>query len=59
MHSDLGTDQAWEQLRASRSNPLGKAADPGARHKAYAAALEQTGQMFRAAAVVAPATRPL
>ncbi|MEV5123583.1 YaaC family protein [Streptomyces decoyicus] len=59
MHSDLGTDQAWERLRASRSNPPGKAADPGARRKTYAAALEQTGQMFRAAAVVDPATRPL
>ncbi|MGW7450173.1 YaaC family protein [Streptomyces sp. NPDC054787] len=59
MHSDLGTDQAWERLRASRSNPPGRASDPGARRKTYAAALEQTGQMFRAAAVVDPATRPL
>ncbi|MFE0778754.1 YaaC family protein [Streptomyces sp. NPDC058861] len=58
MHSDLGTDQAWERLRASRSNPPGRAS-AGARRKTYAAALEQTGQMFRAAAVVDPATRPL
>ncbi|WP_406409338.1 YaaC family protein [Streptomyces sp. NBC_01643] len=59
MHSDLDADEAWERLRASRSNPPGKAADPGARRKTYAAALEQTGQMFRAAAVVDSATRPL
>jgi hypothetical protein len=58
MHSDLGTDQAWERLRASRSRPPGRAST-GARRKTYAAALEQAGQMFRAAAVVDPATRPL
>ncbi|MFD9535328.1 YaaC family protein [Streptomyces sp. NPDC060010] len=58
MCSALGTDQAWERLRASRSSPPGRAST-GARRKTYAAALEQTGQMFRAAAVVDPATRPL
>ncbi|MFH8692501.1 YaaC family protein [Streptomyces anulatus] len=59
MYSDLHAGEALERLRASRSNPPGKAADRGARRKTYAAALEQTGQMFRAAAVVGPATRPL
>ncbi|MFE4925156.1 YaaC family protein [Streptomyces sp. NPDC056661] len=58
MHSDLDADEAWERLRASRSNPPGRA-NTGARRKTYSAALEQTGQMFRAAAVVDPATRPL
>jgi hypothetical protein len=50
--------EAWEKLRASRANPPGKAGS-GARRKTYAAALEQAEQMFRAAAVVGPATRPL
>ncbi|WP_405633746.1 YaaC family protein (plasmid) [Streptomyces sp. NBC_00016] len=58
MHSDLGTDEAWERLRASRSNPPARAST-GARRKTYSAALEQLEQMFRAAAVVGPATRPL
>ncbi|MEV4968899.1 YaaC family protein [Streptomyces sp. NPDC024062] len=51
-------DEAWEKLRASRANPPGKASG-GARRKTYVAALEQAEQMFRAAAVVGPATRPL
>ncbi|MEW1724726.1 YaaC family protein [Streptomyces sp. NPDC093109] len=58
MYSDLDADEAWERLRASRSNPPARA-NTGARRKTYSAALEQTGQMFRAAAVVDPATRPL
>jgi YaaC-like Protein len=58
MHIDIDADQAWERLRASRWNPPGKA-NSGSRRKTYAAALEQAEQMFRAAAVVGPATRPL
>ncbi|MET9347597.1 YaaC family protein [Streptomyces termitum] len=56
MKKDPG--EAWEQLRASRATPPGRA-ESGARRKTYAAALEQAEQMFRAAAVVTPATRPL
>lgn len=55
---DVDADSAWEWLRASRWNPPGRA-DSGARRKTYAAALEQAGQMFKAAAAVGPATRPL
>ncbi|MEU0839521.1 YaaC family protein [Streptomyces sp. NPDC005962] len=58
MHSDPAADEAWERLRASRSNPPARASN-GSRRKTYSAALEQTEQMFRAAAVVGPATRPL
>ena len=58
MYIDVDADEAWEWLRASRWNPPGKA-ETGSRRKTYAAALEQTEQMFRAAAVVGPATRPL
>ncbi|MBQ0867333.1 MULTISPECIES: YaaC family protein [Streptomyces] len=59
MDIDVDPDGAWERLRASRWNPPGKAAEGRSRRKTYAAALEQTEQMFRAAAVVGPATRPL
>ncbi|MES4909427.1 MULTISPECIES: YaaC family protein [unclassified Streptomyces] len=58
MYIDVDADEAWERLRASRWNPPGRAGT-GSRRKTYAAALEQTEQMFRAAAVVGPATRPL
>nr|WSW49857.1 YaaC family protein [Streptomyces sp. NBC_01001] len=58
MYMKADPDEAWEKLRASRANPPGKAGG-GARRKTYAAALEQAEQMFRAAAVVGPATRPL
>ena len=58
MYTDVDADEAWERLRASRWNPPGRAGT-GSRRKTYAAALEQTEQMFRAAAVVGPATRPL
>ncbi|MFI6689185.1 YaaC family protein [Streptomyces sp. NPDC050485] len=52
------TDGAWEWLRASRSEPPGRA-NSGSRRKTYATALEQAWQMFQAAAAVGPATRPL
>lgn len=54
----VDTDKAWERLRASRSAPPGRA-DTGKRRRTYRAAIEQAGQMFRAAAAVDPATRPL
>ncbi|MFJ2774353.1 YaaC family protein [Streptomyces sp. NPDC087300] len=57
-HLDVNADEAWERLRASRWKPPGRA-NGGSRRKTYAAALEQTEQMFRAAAIVGPATRPL
>ncbi|MDK1348953.1 hypothetical protein QNO09_38035 [Streptomyces sp. 378] len=56
--SDRDADKAWERLRASRSNPPARA-DTGSRRKTYASALEQAQQLFRAAAVVGPATSPV
>lgn len=58
MHITVDPDAAWARLRGSRWNPPGRA-DTGARRKTYAAALEQTEQMFKAAEAVGPATRPL
>jgi hypothetical protein len=58
MYIDVDADEAWERLRASRSNPPARA-NTGSRRKTYSAALEQLEQMFRAAVVVDPATRPL
>ncbi|MFD4528448.1 YaaC family protein [Streptomyces sp. NPDC058470] len=58
MYSDFDADEAWERLRASRSDPP-VGADTGARRKTYSAALEQAQQLFQAAAVVGPATRPV
>ncbi|MGW9382434.1 YaaC family protein [Streptomyces albidoflavus] len=58
MYMKADPEEAWGRLRASRANPPGKAGG-GARRRTYAAALEQAEQMFRAAAVVGPATRPL
>ncbi|MFJ9634874.1 YaaC family protein [Streptomyces sp. NPDC101175] len=56
--NDLDADEAWERLRASRSNPPA-GADTAPRRKTYSAALEQAQQLFRAAAVVGPATSPV
>ena len=50
---------AWEQLRATRWKPPGAAAGDDRRRRTYLAALGQAEQMFRAAATVGPATRPL
>ncbi|OQQ13133.1 hypothetical protein B0675_39580 [Streptomyces sp. M41(2017)] len=58
MHSDLDSDEAWERLRASRSNPPARASS-ASRRKTYTAALEQTQQLLHAAAVVGPATSPI
>ncbi|MFJ6862450.1 YaaC family protein [Streptomyces werraensis] len=54
----MSTPEAWEQLRASRWSPPGRA-DSGSRRNAYAAALEQAEQTFQAAAAVGTATRPI
>ncbi|MFJ9250355.1 YaaC family protein [Streptomyces sp. NPDC101776] len=56
--NDLDADEAWERLRASRSDPPVRA-DNAARCKTYTASLEQAQQLFRAAAVVGPATSPI
>ncbi|MET9720280.1 YaaC family protein [Streptomyces rochei] len=58
MYMKAEPGEAWEKLRASRANPPGRAGS-GPRRRTYAAALEQAEQMFTAAAVVGPATRPL
>ncbi|OXZ04310.1 YaaC family protein [Streptomyces sp. 2R] len=58
MHIDFDAAEAWEQLRASRWSPPGRA-DSGSRRKTYAAALEQAEQTFQVAATVGTATRPM
>jgi hypothetical protein len=57
----LRTDDAnlWSELRASRSAPPPAALADDERRRTYLSALEQAEQMFRAAAAVGPATRPL
>ncbi|WP_331724920.1 YaaC family protein (plasmid) [Streptomyces sp. NBC_00111] len=58
MYMQIDPLEAWERLRASRSSRPGRASG-GARAKTYATALEQAQQMFKAAEVVGPQTRPL
>ncbi|MBB4910768.1 YaaC family protein [Actinophytocola algeriensis] len=58
MYVDHATEGVWEQLRATRWNPPSGAAT-NERRATYVFALEQAEQMFRAAATVGPATRPL
>ncbi|MFE5097696.1 YaaC family protein [Streptomyces sp. NPDC056638] len=58
MYMEIDPLKAWERLRASRSSRPGRASS-GARAKTYSTALEQAQQMFRAAEVVGPQTRPL
>ncbi|MEU8158074.1 hypothetical protein AB0B94_30845 [Micromonospora sp. NPDC048986] len=53
------TGNVWSRLRATRSDPPAAAAGNRKRRETYVFALEQAEQMFRAAAVVGPATRPL
>jgi hypothetical protein len=50
---------AWTTLRATRWEPPGAAKAAKDRAKTYAVALEQAEQMFRAAASVGQATRPV
>lgn len=59
MHADNASEAAWEQLRATRWSPPAPAAATRERRATYVFALEQAEQMFRAAATVGPATRPL
>ena len=57
--NDDTAEAAWETLRATRWDPPGAASRSEERRKTYVFGLEQAEQMFRAAAVVGPATRPL
>jgi hypothetical protein len=57
--ADHATEAVWEQLRATRWNPPVAATATSDRRATYVFALEQAEQMFRAAAMVGPATRPL
>ncbi|PZS12689.1 MAG: hypothetical protein DLM60_21820 [Pseudonocardiales bacterium] len=59
MYADQATEVVWEQLRATRCNPPVGAATTNERRATYVFALEQAEQMFRAAATVGQATRPL
>lgn len=59
MYGDQATEALWEQLRATRWNPPAGATATAERRSTYVFALEQAEQMFRAAATVDPATRPL
>ena len=56
---DSATERAhWSDLRGTRHRPPG-AARSGVRQKTYVSALQQAEELFRAASVVGPATRPL
>lgn len=59
MSVDRTTGSMWARLRATRALPPGAAATDRQRRAVYVAALEQSEQLFRAAATVGPATRPL
>ena len=59
MTIDGVADVVWGRLRATRWDPPGAASGNGERRRTYVFALEQAEQMFRAAAGVGPATRPL
>ncbi|MDG4826406.1 hypothetical protein O7635_31535 [Asanoa sp. WMMD1127] len=59
MTVDRATGSLWARLRATRAQPRGAAATDRHRRAVYTAALEQAEQLFRAAATVGPATRPL
>ena len=52
-------EAAWENLRGTRWSPPAAASGDPARRRTYVFALEQAEQMFRAAATVGVATRPL
>ena len=59
VYEDHAIEAVWEQLRATRWNPPTGATTAADRRATYVFALEQAEQMFRAAATVGPATRPL
>ncbi|GLY43018.1 hypothetical protein Amsp01_090410 [Amycolatopsis sp. NBRC 101858] len=58
MHSD-SVATVWDALRATRWSPPGSASSDQARRGTYVSALEQAEQLFRAAAGVGTAARPL
>lgn len=60
-YADMGEvppERAWSALRALRAAPPGLALK-GARRRVFSSALEQAEQLFRAAATVGVATKPL
>lgn len=59
MYADQATEAIWDQLRETRWSPPAPAVTTAERRATYVFALEQAEQMFRAAATVGPATRPL
>ena len=59
MTIDGAADAVWGRLRATRWDPPGAASGSAERRRTYVFALEQSEQMFRAAAGVGSATRPL
>lgn len=52
-------DMAWRYLRAMRANPPGAAGGNQARRATFAASLEQSEQLFDAAAGAGVMTKPL
>src|SRR5580692_135494 len=59
MYESGATGAAWATLRATRWDPPGNARLTSDRARTYVVALEQAEQMFRAAATVGQATRPM
>lgn len=59
MYETGAAASAWATLRATRWEPPGAARLAGGRARTYVVALEQAEQMFRAAANVGQATRPV
>lgn len=59
MRSGDEAEGVWERLRGTRWDPPAAASAVEARRRTYVFALEQAEQMFRAAAEVGVATRPL
>ena len=59
MRSGGEAEGVWEKLRGTRWDPPAAASAVEARRRTYVFALEQAEQMFRAAAEVGVATRPL
>jgi hypothetical protein len=53
----LSSQTCWQMLRALRADPPGYAKDK--RRETFALALEQSEQLFSAAATVGPSTRPI
>lgn len=52
-------DEVWADLRATRSDPPGRAGAHHARRSVYLASLEQSEQLFKAAGDIGLASRPL